>query len=81
MERKHFKKQIYKKLCEDVAVYNHQIEKGDNVFEIVNEAIRTAYEQKGVAVVICPDNINCGTLSILASYIPFNKMKDRKSVV
>lgn len=45
------------KLCEDVAVYNHQIEKGDNVFEIVNEAIRTAYEQKGVAVVICPNDL------------------------
>ena len=45
------------KLCEDVAVYNHQIEKGDNVFEIVNEAIRTAYEKKGVAVVICPNDL------------------------
>lgn len=45
------------KLCEDVAIYNHQIEKGDNVFEIVNEAIRTAYEQKGVAVVICPNDL------------------------
>ncbi len=45
------------KLCEDVAVYNHQIQKGDNVFEIVNEAIRTAYEQKGVAVIICPNDL------------------------
>ena len=45
------------KLCEDVAVYNHQIQKGDNVFEVVNEAIRTAYEKKGVAVVICPNDL------------------------
>ncbi|MEJ7459139.1 pyruvate oxidase, partial [Staphylococcus saprophyticus] len=38
-------------------VYNHQIQKGDNVFEVVNEAIRTAYEKKGVAVVICPNDL------------------------
>ena len=31
-------------MVSDVSVYNHQIQKGDNVFEIVNEAIRTAYE-------------------------------------
>ena len=63
MERKHSKKQIYKNY-EDVAVYNHQIEKGDNVFEIVNEAIRTAYEQKGVAVVICPNDLLTEKLKI-----------------
>lgn len=54
---KAFQEANLQKLCEDVAVYNHQIEKGDNVFEIVNEAIRTAYEQKGVAVVICPNDL------------------------
>ncbi|HHE5979802.1 TPA: pyruvate oxidase [Staphylococcus aureus] len=54
---KAFQETNLQKLCEDVAVYNHQIEKGDNVFEIVNEAIRTAYEQKGAAVVICPNDL------------------------
>ncbi|MGZ1704237.1 pyruvate oxidase [Staphylococcus argenteus] len=54
---KAFQEANLQKLCEDVAVFNHQIEKGDNVFEIVNEAIRTAYEQKGVAVVICPNDL------------------------
>ena len=44
---------LLSKLCEDVAVYNHQIQKVTTYFEIVNEAIRTAYEKKGVAVVIC----------------------------
>ncbi len=33
-------------MVDDVAVYHHQIQKGDNVFEITNEAIRTAYEKK-----------------------------------
>ncbi|HDD7620004.1 TPA: pyruvate oxidase [Staphylococcus aureus] len=54
---KAFQETNLQKLCEDVAIYNHQIEKGDNVFEIVNEAIRTAYEQKGAAVVICPNDL------------------------
>lgn len=33
-------------MVSDVSVYSHQIQKGDNVFEVVNEAIRTAYEKK-----------------------------------
>ena len=43
-------------MVSDVSVYNHQIQKGDNVFEIVNEAIRT-YEKRGVAVVVCPNDL------------------------
>ena len=43
---KAFQETNLSKLCEDVSVYNHQIQKGDNVFEIINEAIRTAYEKK-----------------------------------
>ena len=34
------------------------------MFEIVNEAIRTAYEQKGVAVVICPNDLLTEKLKI-----------------
>ena len=44
-------------MVSDVSVYNHQIQKGDNVFEIVNEAIRTAYEKRGVTVVVCPNDL------------------------
>ena len=44
-------------MVDDVAVYHHQIQKGDNVFEITNEAIRTAYEKKGVSVIICPNDL------------------------
>ncbi|MDU3138407.1 MAG: pyruvate oxidase [Staphylococcus lugdunensis] len=44
-------------MVSDVSVYSHQIQKGDNVFEVVNEAIRMAYEKKGVAVVICPNDL------------------------
>lgn len=45
------------KIFEDVAVYNRQIKENDNIFDIVNEAIRTAYEEKGVAVLTLPNNL------------------------
>ncbi|MBF7016214.1 pyruvate oxidase [Staphylococcus durrellii] len=45
-------------MVEDVAVYRRQItEKDKDIFGIVNEAIRTAYEKKGVAVLILPNNL------------------------
>ncbi|EGQ1615419.1 pyruvate oxidase [Staphylococcus pseudintermedius] len=47
------------KLFEDVAVYNYQLKESDatRIFEIVDEAIRTAYREKGVAVLTLPNNI------------------------
>ena len=53
---KFFQETNISKMVDDVAVY-HQIQKGDNVFEITNEAIRTAYEKKGVSVIICPNDL------------------------
>ncbi len=46
-------------LFEDVAVYNYQLKDSDadNVFQIVDEAIRTAYKKRGVAVLTLPNNI------------------------
>ncbi|ARJ50142.1 pyruvate oxidase [Staphylococcus lutrae] len=46
-------------LFEDVAVYNYQLKDNDadRLFEIVDEAIRTAYQKKGVAVLTLPNNI------------------------
>lgn len=47
------------KLFEDVAVYNYQLTDGDapRIFDIVDEAIRTAYQENGVAVLTLPNNI------------------------
>ncbi|PTH32177.1 pyruvate oxidase [Staphylococcus arlettae] len=46
------------KMVEGVAAYSRQITENDkDVFGIVNEAIRTAYEQKGVAVLVLPNNL------------------------
>src|SRR5699024_5471622 len=45
-------------MVDDVAVYKHQVSEDDkDIFCIVNEAIRTAYEKKGVAVLILPNNL------------------------
>lgn len=44
-------------LFEDVAVFNKQVESEDNLAELVDQAIRSAYENKGVAVLTIPDNI------------------------
>lgn len=46
------------KLFEDVAVYNRQItEEDQDIFGIVNEAIHKAYAQKGVAVLVLPNDL------------------------
>lgn len=46
------------KMVEGVAAYSRQITENDkDIFGIVNEAIRTAYEQKGVAVLVLPNNL------------------------
>lgn len=49
-------------LFEDVAVYNKQIESAENIHETVNEAIKTAYAKKGVAVLTIPSDILSGKI-------------------
>lgn len=44
-------------LFDDVAVYNKQLDSAENVHEIVDEAIKTAYAKKGVAVLTIPSDI------------------------
>ena len=46
------------KMVQDVAVYSHQISENDkDIYGIVNEAIHTAYEKKGVSVLILPNDL------------------------
>ena len=42
---KFFQETNISKMVDDVAVFHHQVQKGDDLFEITNEAIRTAYEK------------------------------------
>ena len=55
---KAFQETDISKMVDDVAVYKHQVTENDkDIFGIVNEAIRTAYEKKGVSVLILPNNL------------------------
>ncbi|KRM89381.1 pyruvate oxidase [Liquorilactobacillus vini] len=45
------------KLFDDVAVFNRSISSVDNLAEVVDQAVRSAYENKGVAVLTIPDDI------------------------
>ncbi|GGI42242.1 pyruvate oxidase [Mammaliicoccus stepanovicii] len=54
---KYFQEVDLPKLFEDVAVYNKQLESAENIHEIVDEAIKTAYAKKGVAVLTIPSDI------------------------
>ncbi|MFT8726895.1 MAG: pyruvate oxidase [Liquorilactobacillus ghanensis] len=50
------------KLFDDVAVFNRTITSVDNLAEVVDQAVRSAYENKGVAVLTIPDDIPDQTL-------------------
>ncbi|MBC1500739.1 pyruvate oxidase [Listeria weihenstephanensis] len=54
---KYFQEVDLPTLFSDVAVFNKQIEDAETLPDIVDEAIRTAYEKKGVAVLTIPNDI------------------------
>ncbi|MGV2929071.1 pyruvate oxidase [Macrococcus capreoli] len=54
---KYFQELNLTAMFEDVAVYNKQLDQAENVYEVVNEAIQTAYDKKGVAVLSIPGNL------------------------
>ncbi|MCQ9301929.1 pyruvate oxidase [Staphylococcus hyicus] len=72
-------------LFEDVAVYNYQLKESDasRIFDIIDEAIRTAYAQKGVAVLTLPNDILNQIIDVtLPSQIsPFIPKSPRPNIV
>jgi pyruvate oxidase len=50
-------------LFKDVAVYNKEITSAESFPTVVNQAIRTAYQERGVAVLSIPDDIALGEIS------------------
>ncbi|MCO7125664.1 pyruvate oxidase [Sporolactobacillus shoreicorticis] len=50
-------------LFKDVAVYNKKITSAESFPVVVNQAIRTAYQERGVAVLSIPDDIAMGEIS------------------
>lgn len=55
----------------DVAVYNKMATTAEQIPDLIEEAIRTAYDEKGVAVVILPNNLVEGEID----YIPRKEKK------
>ncbi|MFT8871258.1 MAG: pyruvate oxidase [Sporolactobacillus sp.] len=51
------------KLFQDVAVYNKDITSAESFPAVANQAIRTAYQEHGVAVLSIPDDIALGDVS------------------
>src|SRR5699024_3462470 len=57
MGTKFFQEVNLPSIFEDVAVYNKQLDSPEHVGEIVNEAIQTAYTEKGVSVLTIPSDV------------------------
>jgi pyruvate oxidase len=53
----YFQEVNLERLFDDVAVYNQRIMSAEQLPAVVNQAIRTAYAKKGVAVLTVPDDI------------------------
>ncbi|CAM3252718.1 pyruvate oxidase [Sporolactobacillus spathodeae] len=56
-------------LFKDVAVFNKEITSAESFPAVVNQAIRTAYQERGVAVLSIPDDIPLGEISDQAAQL------------
>ncbi|WP_252311299.1 pyruvate oxidase [Sinobaca sp. H24] len=53
----HFQELKLEAMFEDVGVYNRRVQTAEQLPDMLNQAIRTAYAQKGPAVLIVPDDL------------------------
>ncbi|MFT8316995.1 MAG: pyruvate oxidase [Sporolactobacillus sp.] len=56
-------------LFKDVAVFNKEITSAESFPGVVNQAIRTAYQERGVAVLSIPDDVPLGEISDQAAQL------------
>ncbi|RYL92220.1 pyruvate oxidase [Sporolactobacillus sp. Y61] len=56
-------------LYKDVAVYNKEVTSAESFPVVVNQAIRTAYQERGVAVLSIPDDVPLGEISDQAAQL------------
>src|SRR5438876_190634 len=62
------------KLFQDVAVYNERVTGPAHVYNVVDEAIKTALARRGVAHINIPKDVqDCDTLIILGSSFPYQE--------
>ncbi|TDQ40487.1 pyruvate oxidase [Aureibacillus halotolerans] len=77
MGRDAFQEVALDRLFNDVAVYCQSVTSADSLPDIANQAIRTAYAEKGVAVIIVPDDIAAQKLD---SILPHTSVSLHKRV-
>ncbi|WP_257063048.1 pyruvate oxidase [Bacillus sp. PK9-021] len=52
------------RVFDDVSVFNHRVDSPESFPHLLQQAIRTAYAKKGVAVLVIPDDIPSSTIKI-----------------
>ncbi|WDT64968.1 thiamine pyrophosphate-binding protein [Companilactobacillus crustorum] len=57
-------------MFEDVAVYNRTVTTAEQIPYVINQAIREAYRQNGVAVVILPENLTSTEIDYVPTKTP-----------
>ncbi|GHP14263.1 pyruvate oxidase [Lentilactobacillus fungorum] len=60
----------------DVSVYNKQVTNADQIPYVVNQAIKEAYRQKGVAVVVLPENLTAEEIDYTPTRTPLTVADD-----
>lgn len=65
----------------DVSVYNKQVTTADQIPYVVNQAIKEAYRQKGVAVVVLPENLTAEEIDYKPTRTPLTVADDFKQTV
>nr|WP_218043496.1 pyruvate oxidase [Lentilactobacillus dabitei] len=65
----------------DVSVYNKQVTTADQIPYVVNPAIKEAYRQKGVAVVVLPENLTAEEIDYKPTRTPLTVADDFKQTV
>lgn len=65
----------------DVSVYNKQVTTADQIPYVVNQAIKEAYRQKGVAVVLLPENLTAEEIDYEPTRTPLTVADDFKQTV
>ncbi|MEN2345378.1 pyruvate oxidase [Lentilactobacillus parabuchneri] len=81
MNTNYFQEMDETPMFSDVSVYNKQVTTADQIPYVVNQAIKEAYRQKGVAVVILPEDLTSQEIDYTPTRTPLVVNDDFKQTV
>ncbi len=81
MNTNYFQEMDETPMFSDVSVYNKQVTTADQIPYVVNQAIKEAYRQKGVAVVILPEDLTSQEIDYTPTRTPLVVKDDFKQTV